>query len=199
MGSAQGSLDFSARDNDWAALIHRVAQGDQSALSKLYDSTGRLVYGLVLRILNEAPSAEEVLLDVFTQVWRQASQYDGKRGAPLAWIMTIARSRAIDRLRSTRQELQRKDPLDSVQAIRSDSADPEQDSLISERRLMVKRALAGLAPEQREVIELAYYSGMSHSEIASRLGKPLGTVKTRTRLGMMRLREALGPVFGGGQ
>ena len=199
MGSAQGSLDFSARDNDWAALIHRVAQGDQSALSKLYDSTGRLVYGLVLRILNEAPSAEEVLLDVFTQVWRQASQYDGNRGAPLAWIMTIARSRAIDRLRSTRQELQRKDPLDSVQTIRSDGADPEQDSLISERRLMVKRALAGLAPEQREVIELAYYSGMSHSEIASRLGKPLGTVKTRTRLGMMRLREALGPVLGGGQ
>ena len=199
MGSAQGSLDFSARDHDWASLIDRVAEGDQSALSKLYDSTARLVYGLVLRILNEAPSAEEVLLDVFTQVWRQASQYDGKRGAPLAWIMTIARSRAIDRLRSTRQEQQRREPLDSVEVARSDSTDPEQDSVIAERRLMVKRALAGLAPEQREVIELAYYSGMSHSEIAARLGQPLGTVKTRTRLGMIRLREALGPVLGGGQ
>ena len=176
-----------------------MAQGDQSALSTLYDSTARLVYGLVLRIVNEAPSAEEVLLDVFSQVWRQAGQYDGKRGAPLAWIMTIARTRAIDRVRSTRQEQQRRDPLDTVQAVRSESADPEQDSVISERRFIVRQALAELAPEQRQVIELAYYSGMSHSEIAATLGQPLGTVKTRTRLGMMRLREALAPVLGGSQ
>jgi len=176
-----------------------VAQGDQSALSSLYDSTSRLVYGLVLRIVNDASSAEEVLLDVFSQVWRQASQYDGKRGAPLAWMMTIARTRAIDRVRSTRQELQRKDPLDAVQTARSEEADPEEDSVISERRLIVRQALAGLAPEQRQVIELAYYSGLSHSEIAATLGQPLGTVKTRTRLGMMRLREALAPVLGGSQ
>ena len=197
MGSPQGSLEFSARDQDWAVLIGRMAQGDQSALSTLYDSTARLVYGLVLRIVNEAPSAEEVLLDVFSQVWRQAGQYDGKRGAPLAWIMTIARTRAIDRVRSTRQEQQRRDPLDTVQAVRSESADPEQESVISERRFIVRQALAELTPEQRQVIELAYYSGMSHSEIAATLGQPLGTVKTRTRLGMMRLREALAPVLGG--
>jgi len=179
------------------ALLGHVADGDQSALTRLYDATSRLVFGLVVRILSDRSAAEEVLLDVYTQVWRQASTYDSKRGAPLAWIMTIARSRAIDRLRSGKQEQLHKEPLDNVGELRSKAQSPEEATEISERQKIVRAALDTLSAEQREVIELAYFSGLSHSEIALRLGQPLGTVKTRTRLGMMKLRELLRPVLGG--
>jgi RNA polymerase sigma-70 factor (ECF subfamily) len=170
--------------------------GDQSALTALYDSTKRLVYGLALRVLGDTATAEEVLFDVYSQVWRQASSYDRGRGAPLAWIMTIARSRAIDRLRSGRQEQQRKEPLETARAEPAATVNPEEASVIAERRRIVRSALESLTAEQREVIELAYYSGLSHSEIAVKLGQPLGTVKTRTRLGMMKLRERLHPILG---
>ena len=196
MGGTQGSREQMLRDQDWALLIGRIAKGDQSALAALYDATCRMVFGLVLRILSDHPTAEEVALDVYTQVWRQASTYDGQRGTPVAWLLTIARSRAIDRLRSTRQEQQRKEPLDSASAESASAADPEEESVISERKRIVRSALENLSPEQREVIELAYFSGLSHSEIAAKLGQPLGTVKTRTRLGMMKLRDALKPIIG---
>src|SRR5262249_23713005 len=159
------------------------------------DSTNRLVYGLILRVLGDASTAEEVLLDVYTQVWRQASTYDTGRGAPLAWVTTIARSRAIDRLRSGWQDQKRKEPLDSIGDAPTGAATPEEETVASERQQLVREALARLTPEQREVIELAYYSGLSHSEIAAKLNQPLGTVKTRTRLGMMKLREALAPML----
>ena len=107
MGSPQDSRQLSTRDQDWASLIKRVADGDQSALTLLYDSTSRLVFGLVVRVVTDRATAEEVLLDVYTQVWRQASTYDSKRGAPLAWMMTIARTRGIDRLRSGKHEHQK--------------------------------------------------------------------------------------------
>jgi RNA polymerase sigma-70 factor (ECF subfamily) len=177
-------------------LIRKMAEGDQSALATLYDSTSRLVFGLVLRILADRSTAEEVLLDVFTQAWRQAGLYDARRGRPLAWLMTIARSRAIDRLRSGRLEQQSREPLESAGQLASPTDDPEEASLASERQRLVREALATLSLEQREVIELAYYSGLSHSEIALKLGQPLGTVKTRTRLGMMKLRDALRSVEG---
>ncbi|HYP54038.1 MAG TPA: sigma-70 family RNA polymerase sigma factor [Pyrinomonadaceae bacterium] len=176
--------------NDQATLIRSVASGDQHALAALYDSTSRLVYGLVLRILGDAGAAEEVLLDVYTQVWRQANQYSERRGSPLAWLTTIARSRAIDRLRAGRQDEQRERPLDlSVQTATTENL--EEAMARREVQTKVRAALDALPPEQREVIELAYYSGMSHSEIAARTGHPLGTVKTRTRLGMSRLRQLL--------
>src|SRR5437764_5707571 len=180
-----------------ADLIRAVADGDQQALAALYDATSRTVYGLLLRILADASVAEEVLLDVYTQVWRQAGAYSRERGAPLAWLTTIARSRAIDRLRRGRQEQQRTEPLDPAAQFASVGANAEDDARASEVRAVVRAALDSLAPEQREVIELAYYGGMSHSEIASARGLPLGTVKTRTRLGMMRLREMLRPVYEG--
>jgi RNA polymerase sigma-70 factor (ECF subfamily) len=185
------------RDQDLISLVQRVATGDQAALAALYDTTNRLVYGLVLRVLGDPSSAEEVLLDVYTQVWRQAASYDTNRGAPLAWLTTIARSRAIDRLRSGWQDQQRKEPLDALGDTPAGAASPEDATVASERQRFVRAALNSLAPEQREVIELAYYSGLSHSEIAAKLNQPLGTVKTRTRLGMMKLREALGPMLGG--
>ena len=180
-----------------SVLTGSLASGDQSAMTPLYDSTSRLVYGLVLRILNEAPAAEEVLLDVYTQVWRQASSYDETRGAPLAWMTTIARSRAIDSLRSGMHEQRLKQPLES--AATSTAATGAGDfAVASEMQKLVRAALGALPPEQREVIELAYYGGFSHSEIALKLGQPLGTIKTRTRLGMMKLREALKSTYAGG-
>lgn len=196
MGLPQSSIDSGTKGPDTEALIRRIASGDQSALAALYDETGRHVFGLVLRVLNDRSAAEEVLLDVYTQVWRQAALYDSKRGAPLAWIMTIARSRAIDRLRSGRQDQQRSEPLEAASGTDTMAASPEEATVTSERQRLVRSALAALPPEQREVIELAYYFGLSHSEIAARLGQPLGTVKTRTRMGMMRLRELLKPIIG---
>ncbi len=175
-------------------LIQRVARGEQSALAVLYDSTSRMVLGLALRILGDRYSAEEVLLDVYTQVWRQASSFDVNRGLPLAWLMTITRTRAIDRLRSGKHYQQRREPLDLVMDERSAQPNPEEASATSERQALVRSALESLSPEQREVIELAYYLGLSHSEIAARLGLPLGTVKTRARLGMMKLCDLLQPL-----
>jgi RNA polymerase sigma-70 factor (ECF subfamily) len=179
------------RDEDWAALIERMAEGDEYALQTFYDRSSRLVFGLLLRILNDAGLAEEVLLDVYMQVWRQAAKYDRERGKTLAWVVTIARSRAIDRLRSIRQEEMRKESLDAMEHGLHLTATFEDPTVEPERQRIVRGALASLPPEQREVIEMAYYLGLSHSEIAARLGQPLGTVKTRTRLGMMKLREQL--------
>jgi len=194
-GRTADSMESRARDQELISFVQRVAKGDQSALAALYDSTNRLVYGLILRVLGDSSTAEEVLLDVYTQVWRQAASYDTGRGTPLAWLTTIARSRAIDRLRSGWQDQQRKEPLDLLTDRETSLASPEEMTVASERQRFVRSALAALSPEQREVIELAYYSGLSHSEIAARLNQPLGTVKTRTRLGMIKLREALAPVL----
>jgi RNA polymerase sigma-70 factor (ECF subfamily) len=177
-------------------LIRGAAGGDQQALAALYDATSRAVYGLLLRILSDPSAAEEVLLDVYTQVWRQAGSYSAARGKPMAWLTTIARSRAIDRLRRGRQEQMHTAPLDEAVRASAD-AGVEECVLASEVGSVVRAALDALAPEQREVIEMAYYGGMSHSEIAAARGLPLGTVKTRTRLGMMRLREMLRPAWEG--
>jgi RNA polymerase sigma-70 factor, ECF subfamily len=179
-----------------ADLIRGVAEGDNQALASLYDTTSRTVYGLLLRILSDPSSAEEVLLDVYVQVWRQAASYCPERGRPLAWLTTIARSRAIDRMRRSRHEQQRTVPLDEA-ARASGGESVEEGVRAGEVRAVVRAALDTLAPEQRDVIELAYYGGMSHSEIAAARGLPLGTVKTRTRLGMMRLREMLSPAWEG--
>jgi len=193
---ATDTAEARARDQEWVALIQKIADGDQTALATFYDSTNRLVYGLIMRVLGDASAAEEVLLDVYTQVWRQATSYDAQRGTPLAWLTTIARSRAIDRLRAGWQDQQRKEPLETLGEAPTSAANPEEMTVASERQRLIRSALETLSPEQREVIELAYYSGLSHSEIASKLNQPLGTVKTRTRLGMMKLREALMPILG---
>ena len=185
-----GAVEMTARATHLANLIRGMAVRDQSAMSALYDATNRLVYSLVLRILSDPAIAEEVMLDVYMQVWRQASTYDEKRGAPLAWLTTVARSRAIDRLRSGKQRQQREEPLERADN-HSTPANVEEAVEASEMRQRVRAALEELSPEQREVIELAYYGGLSHSEIAAKLGQPLGTVKTRTRLGMMKLRDSL--------
>ena len=151
---------------------------------------------MALRILGDRHAAEEVLLDVYTQVWRQAARYDDSRGAPLSWLMTIARTRSIDRLRSERLVRQQSDLTDAAGSEQSTLPDPETATALSEMQQIVRGALSSLSPEQRQVIELSYFAGMTQSEIALHLGQPLGTVKTRTRLGMIKLREMLAPEMG---
>lgn len=191
MGLAQSAIEARQRSEDLPILIARIAQGEHLAMSHLYDASSRLLFGLLLRIVNDHGVAEEVLLDVYMQVWRQAGSYDKRRGSPLAWMLTIARSRAIDRLRSGHQERERREPFDLSLQYAQLEPSPEEAVTISELRNTVRAALDSLPVEQREVIELAYYGGFSHSEIALKLNKPLGTVKTRARLGMTKLRETL--------
>jgi RNA polymerase sigma-70 factor, ECF subfamily len=179
-------------NEDWGEWVRQAANGDQAALARLYDSTNRMVYGLILRIVSNTHTAEEVLLDVYLQIWRKAETYAPGKGTVLAWLFTIARSRAIDALRSrASKESGQQDPLDTASAAIDKSPSPEENSAISQRRQYVQQCLAELPTEQREAIELAYFRGLSHSEIAEALKQPLGTIKTRVRLGMARLRESL--------
>jgi RNA polymerase sigma-70 factor (ECF subfamily) len=165
------------------ALIGRLAGGDHAALAEVYDRYSGLVNGLALRILRNTAEAEEVIQEVFLQIWRQAVRYDPTRGSAEAWICTIARTRALDRLR--RRTSRRED---------SDEALPgATDMPRTVEALAVRKALQSLSPDQRTALELAYYEGLTQSEIALRLGEPLGTVKTRIRTAMMRLRDVLAP------
>ena len=180
-----------AREAALAALVGRAAEGDERAIAALYDETSAFVYGLALRILGDPQAAEDVTIDVYTQVSRQVSSYDGTRGTPSAWLLTLTRSRAIDRLRQEAHRRAREEPLVDEMRLPSLTTGPEEWSITTERRRLVQRALARLTPEQRQVIDLAYYAGLSQTEIAAQLGQPLGTVKTRIRTGMMRLGEYL--------
>jgi RNA polymerase sigma-70 factor (ECF subfamily) len=189
-------IQFTAPNQDWAVQIAKIAEGDQDALTTLYDQSSRLIYGLLLRILSNAATAEEVLFDTYTQVWRQAVRYDPLRGNPKTWLITIARSRAIDRLRADRSAARSEEPLDRAAAVTLTN-DTETIASNAEMRGLINAALANLPSDQRDVIELAFYWGLTHSELAAHLNLPLGTVKTRARSGMMKLRETLGPVFEG--
>jgi RNA polymerase sigma-70 factor (ECF subfamily) len=173
------------------ALIGRIAQGDQAALATLYDSTSATVYGLAVKILRNVSAAEEVTIEVYMQVFRQAWTYKAERGSPLAWLVTLTRSRAIDRLRSERLRRLREDPIETIEAMPATSTDPVDSVLADESQRAVRLAVGALSPEQRRVIELAYYTGMSHREIAEALGQPLGTVKSRIRTAMLTLRDGL--------
>jgi len=183
----------SMHEQEWAGLLARIAVGDQSALAELYDASSAKVFGLAMKILGDHAAAEETTLDVYTQVWRRASSYDAERGTPGSWLMTLAKHRAIDRFRSSYLERGRQVPLDQAEELPGDGATPEQYSAGLERQRLVQQALASLSVEQRQAIGLAYYWGMSQSEIAEQLKLPLGTVKTRMRLGMIKLREVLAP------
>ncbi len=172
-------------------LLHAIARGDEAALAHLYDAYRVILFGLLVRILNSREEAEDILQDVFIQVWRRAKDFDERRGRPFTWLVTLARSRAIDRLRmlSARQRLtmnaaQEQEHNESV-------SDALTDTVNSEQEAIVRRALATLPEEQRETLLLAYFEGLTQSEIASRIGAPLGTVKTRMRSGMIKLRALL--------
>lgn len=194
MGTPQGTAHPRAREQRWEALLRQVAEADQTALGAFYDATSPLVYGFALRMLGSTATAAEVTIDVYIQVWHQAAVYDPKRGTPSAWLLMLTRSRAIDRLRADARVRRQEELLDAATAMPSATPGPEEASVIAERCRLVRAALAALAPAQRQVIELAYFSGLSHHQIAVRLRQPLGTVKTRIRLGMIKMRELLRPL-----
>jgi len=180
------------RQDDLGVLIERTADGEDTALAALYDATCAMVNGLALRILGDRSVAEEVTADVYLQVWRQAARYDAGRGAPLTWLLTLTRSRAIDQLRAGAGRRASAAPMRAALHVASEAPGPEEHSTVRQRRRVVRRALTRLPSDQRRALELAYFEGLSHSEIAATLGEPLGTVKTRVRLGMIRLRDSLG-------
>jgi RNA polymerase sigma-70 factor, ECF subfamily len=179
---------------DDVALMKLIAQAQPGALGDLYDRYGRLVFSLALHITGDYASAEEVTQDVFTQVWRWGSSYDPAQGRLVSWLASIARHKAIDRLRQ-----QRVRPEGHSTSLEDDLfTRPDEDAAVepavelNQQRQRVRAALRQLSAEQRQCLELAYFQGMTQQEIASVLNQPLGTVKTRIRLGMIRLREMLG-------
>jgi len=183
-----------------AALVGRIAAGDEPALGELYDRFGGVIYAVAYRIAGAAADAEEVVMEAFAQAWREAPRFDPSRGSVAAWLTVMARSRALDLVRSQsrRQRITetaaREEPA-SAPAMSSGFQAPGASVLDEERRRAVGAALTALSPPQRQAIELAYYEGLSQSEIAARLQEPLGTIKTRMRLGMQKLREALRPYY----
>lgn len=175
----------------WNGYIQRAAAGEQQALARLYDDTSHLIYSVVVRILGDQADAEEVTVDVYSQVWRSAGSFDRERGTALGWLTMLARSRALDRLRRRVSRAKYEAPLDAMGEAQSSLDPPEEAAVLAQERRRIAEALDELAPEQRQAIELAYFEGYSHSELAERLGQPLGTIKTRIRLGMQKLRERL--------
>ena len=174
--------------------LRRVVDRDSGGLGTLYDRHGRAVFSLALRILGDESDAEEVTQDVFAQAWRRAGQYDESRGTVAAWLLVIARTRAIDRFRARRVRPEGRVQDDgglTLQQLPATDPDVASEMMATERGQRVRRALEALPFLQRVAIELAYFEGLSQREIAERLEQPLGTVKTRMRLGLLKLRDAL--------
>jgi RNA polymerase sigma-70 factor, ECF subfamily len=181
-------------DHIWGELIRGIAQGDQTALAEFYDRTSPYVFGLVSRIVVDRVAAEEVMVDVYHSVWQQASRYEAARAAPLSWVLMIARNRALDWRRSHMPQAQDPGkPLRKTTPSPDASTVPIEISAVAERRRAVESALVSLSPEQREAIELAFFSELGLSEIAARMGKPKDTVKKQIRQGMLKLRGLLQP------
>jgi len=177
-----------AQDND-VELLKAIAARDEAALAQLYDRYRTILFGLLMRILNNREEAEDVLQETFLQVWRKAADFDESRGRPFTWLVTLARSRGIDRLRTLASRERVAEA--GAREVSEEISDAATDALRSEQRGLVSDALAKLPDEQKRPIMLAYFDGLTQSEIAMRLGAPLGTVKTRMRTGMIRLRELL--------
>ncbi len=178
-----------AQSND-VDLLKAIARHDETALAELYDRYRVILFGLLVRILNSREEAEDVLQEVFLQVWRRAADFDETRGRPFTWLVTLARSRGIDRLRSlaARDRVAiagAREPTEQV-------SDAVADAFRSEQRGLVTSALDQLPEDQRRAITLAYFDGLTQSEIAAKLNAPLGTVKTRMRTGLIKLKEMLG-------
>jgi len=176
-------------EQDWAALVRSIAAGDQLALHALYDRAHRIVFTLMLRLTANRETAEELTVDVFHDVWRRASSYDAAQGTVLAWIMNQARSRAIDRLRFDSRKKRSSGGADEPPA--AVAADPQDVLELREQGRWLRAALAALTPEERQAIETTFFAGLTHAEAAARLDQPLGTIKTRIRSALHKLRQRL--------
>jgi RNA polymerase sigma-70 factor (ECF subfamily) len=187
------SLPTQQTDAEDAELLRAVARGDEPAFARVYDRYAPILLGLMLRILRSRAEAEDVLQEVFLQVWQQARSFDPTRGRAFTWLVTLARSRAIDRLRAvgSRERAAERAAEDGTPHAAGRAAWAEEEAILAERAEAVRAALAELPEEQRQVLVLAYLEGMTQSEIAAAKSQPLGTVKTRTRSGLKHLNEAL--------
>lgn len=178
-------------EQEWVALVRSIADGDQLALRRLYERSKRIVFTLIMRLTNDRATAEEVTLDVFLDVWRQASRYDPAGGTVVGWIMNQARSRAIDRVRFEHRKKRVNTHSHDAEPAPAPN-DPREFLDVEQQGRRLRDALAVLTPDEREAIEVAYFSELTYSQVADRLNAPLGTVKTRIRSALGKLRDALG-------
>lgn len=187
--SGFSSMDQRTPQND-TDLLRRIGTGDGDALSRLFELHSPVVLGLLVRILGSRAEAEEILQETFLQVWMQADRYEESRSSPRGWVLMLARSRALDRLRRRESRRRREDEVsgEGDSAIRPTGTERLE---AAERKTRISSALGLLSPEQRHCIELAFFEGLTHTQIAERLKAPLGTVKSRILLGMNKLRQAL--------
>ena len=189
---------FLTKDEDRdRELMSRIKTRDKEAISELYDHYHRLLFGLILSILKKREEAEDILQEVFTNIWEKADQFDTERGTVYTWIVSMARNKSIDRLRSKVYKEQKKQAVslndeDVHHPLYSEETDPLENTILTDRAKKVHAALAQISEKQRKVLQVAYFNGMSQSEISEEFDIPLGTVKTRMRDGMMKLREILG-------
>lgn len=180
-----------SKDEIDPAVMRRVAEGDSAAFERLYDAFSGILYSLALRIIERPEDTEELIQEVFVKIWRDAAAYDPRRGTPLAWAITITRHKAIDRIRSTARRLRLYEAAEAEADNSFVIPQPLNDAEHSENAKAVRESLGHLTPEVRESIELAFFGGLSHTQIASRLSLPLTTVKSRIRRAMMQLRQSL--------
>lgn len=198
--SLSGRRTSARPDATDAELMAALASGEIAALELLYDRYSTLVFSVSLRVLRDTHLAEDVVQEVFLRLWRQPTSYDPERGRFISWLMSVTRNRSLDELRRVTRRMRSEDPQDDepgheIPAVgRLD--DPQAELMVAEARAAVRAAMTRLPPAQRRVIELAYFGGLTHVEIAERTGDPLGTVKTRVRLGMRKLRESLAEFSG---
>jgi RNA polymerase sigma-70 factor (ECF subfamily) len=184
-------MDLPPPDLTDAELLRRIAAGDTEAFGQLYDRTSRVLFSMARQILRNDAAAEDLLQDVYVQVWDRAGSFDESLGRPITWLMTLTRNRAVDRLRSSQRFERMIEAAQEESALTSDgnaAVEPEMDG---EQRRVIRAALNGLSAEQRQALDMAYFGGLTQSEIAEELKVPLGTVKARIRRGMLQLRDAL--------
>jgi RNA polymerase sigma-70 factor, ECF subfamily len=201
-GTTLGDLLFSNKATPpvsevvWVGLVQSIAAGDQRALHALYTQTHRIVFTLIMRIVRNRETAEELTVDVFHDVWRRAPTYDPAGGSVVGWILNQARSRAIDRLRFEQRQKRVNNPADNSPTVTAERG-PQETFAAREQGRLLRHALEGLTPQEREAIETAFFSELTYSEAAARLNEPLGTVKTRIRSGLEKLRQVLGGALKG--
>lgn len=176
------------------ALIQKISRGDRASFAEFYDKYAGVIYSTALRVLNDPRDAEDVAQEVFVMIWDKAGMYDPSRGKPLTWAVTMTRNKAIDKLRSLQRRFRLRDELEEEAKTDDFTTNraPLEDVESHERSQILRSAVLRLSKEQREVIEMAYFSGLTQNEIADRLQEPLGTVKARIRRGMLKLRRMVG-------